>query len=153
MKLLKDFNRHSRYIEFTSKEQYFDSSRLSPIIGWFCKFENNFSALYIENDILYFLFNNNKAHISPNIKVELSQPLLIDTSSPLKLYQREFNMYERKSLFRKKLLFSFRYIVEEFYQLTMENEEDFDWGLFVANIVNNHKRQKTIIELLNKKKD
>lgn len=47
-------------------------------------------------------------------------------------------------------MFSFRYNVEEFYQLTMENEEDFDWGLFVANIVNNDKRQKTIIELLNK---
>ena len=153
MILLKDFNRYDRYIELGSKEEYIDSSLSSSMVGWFYESYNSFSALYIEDSILYFLFDEYKTPIHLNQKIKLSKHLLIDaTSTSLKLYQREFKLYEIRNLVRETLILSFNYNIEEFYKITMEEEEDFDWGLFIANIFNNKKRQKFIIDLFNKKK-
>lgn len=149
MILLKDFNRYNRYVELGSKEEYIDSSLSSSMVGWFYESDCIFSALYIEDSILYFLFDKYKTPIHSNQKIKLSKHQLIN-DAPLKLYQREFKLYEIRNLVRETLVLSFNYNVEEFHQITMEEEEDFDWGLFIANIFNSKNRQKSIIDFFSK---
>ncbi|NDV68509.1 hypothetical protein [Dysgonomonas sp. 25] len=143
MKLLKDFRRFGRYIESSSKQEHIDNSLPIKIAGWFCELENAFSSLYLKDDALHFSFNETNIIIDSDVTVKLSTPTLINSTSSLALYEKQFMLYERE-----KLLLSFKYTIDEFYQITMEEEEDFDWGLFVSNIINVPKRKKQILEFL-----
>ncbi len=143
MVLLKDFEKLDRYLDVKNMKQYFDTSFSLKFNGWFYEFEKGFSLFYLKEDILYFSYNETNIVINSDIVIKISKPLLIDSSLPLKLYQKYFKLYEKK-----ELLISFAYIVEEFYQITMEEKEDFDWGLFISNYINIPKKRKQIIELL-----
>lgn len=143
MLLLKDFKRLDRYLDIENVKQYFDTSFALKISGWFYEFEDNVSSLYLKDNILHFSYNDVDITINPNVCVEISNPTLIDSSLPLKLYEKQFILYEKKNP-----LVSFKYTIEEFYQITMEEEEDFDWGVFTSNVINAPKKKKQIIEFL-----
>ena len=140
---LKDFKKFDRYLDAINMQQYLDASCSLKFNGWFCEFNEGVSSLYLKEDILYFSFNEISILINSDIIIKIPNPILIKSSLPLKLYQKYFKLYEKE-----ELLLSFTYIVEEFYQVTMEEEEDFDWGLFVSNNINNPKRRKRTVEFL-----
>lgn len=55
MKLLKDFNKKERYIIWGDRKEIFDSLKQLLVVGWFFEFENDFSALYIEDSFLIII--------------------------------------------------------------------------------------------------
>ncbi|RFS15040.1 hypothetical protein [Emticicia sp. C21] len=138
MILLRNFNNAFQYFDFDSKK-YIKKESISNINGWYMLIDNVFSGLLVLDSTLYFLWENEQFIVNDNLKVEIDR-----------------NYSQNKSLFK---LLSFDRIIVQFAYETPKNllntspfeyidEDDFNWGEYLASIINNLDKKKQFLENL-----
>lgn len=138
---MQSFQKHNEILELSNFNILKRSETSMSTSGWY---------MYIEKSLSYLLFDEGKVFFSFEKDV-----FEIDESSIAKLSgTKNENIFE---LYRKSdLLFKFT------YPITSENltddilgfteDEDFNWGLFLMNIINSPSRREIIFEEINRKK-
>jgi hypothetical protein len=113
------------------------------ITGWFQYVGNKLSALYFKNDTFFVQYDNQC------LKIEEGTVAKITKNND----EYEFSLYQKDHL-----ALTFTYIVsnqavDPNFDLTpFVEEEDFNWGVFMFNIINNKSRMLNIIEHYKEKK-
>lgn len=137
MKLFRDFNSIFDYCEYsTGKFIKYDSLQSSK--GLYKIVDNNtFTAIYVEDSKLFFIYDSNTSIITDDYQVVLSKTN--------KKYWKKAEFYKADSL-----ILEFTYEWQESYvdipPFSFIEDEDFDWGLFLSNIINDKKRKDRFIK-------
>ena len=136
MKFIKDYDSATRYYDLDSQTLLYDNSGLS-VSGWFRKEGENLTAIYVEEGSLILLINDTKYEVGDQTYVEVKT-----TSSAA------YAIFEL--LENHKKVAEVRYKVGERYNIQPPfeylDDEDFDWGVFIAGIVNDKLRKRNFIE-------
>jgi hypothetical protein len=144
MKLLKNILKWDSYFDIESNEEIINSNYL-PIIGWFTYIDGNMSKLYVENGELYFSYIDFLLHIKKCYFVRLKELKQLDDHTISKV----FSLFEKRLFKKDKKLLEFEYTAEVNYNIPpfdYIDDEDSDWGLFVANIINSTERKKNLLK-------
>jgi hypothetical protein len=105
-------------------------------VGWYNYLDNVFSALYFNQNVFFVRFG------SLSIRVDEGVAAVVKKSDG----KYQFDLYRNDHL-----ELSFKYsinsqsIPHEFDFTPFAQKEDFDWGLFICNIINNKSRRSNII--------
>ncbi|MDR2954386.1 MAG: hypothetical protein LBV43_04830 [Prevotella sp.] len=146
MLILKSFNQFNYYLDFSSGKEVVSNSVLVNK-GLYYKENNCISALYINDRILYFSWAADIHLIDNNSFIKLETLKKIDDNS----VKKQIQLYQDK-----KLSLSFYYTAFFGYSFMNpfdnwnDTDEDWDWGLFVANRINNKKNKIEFIDSLSK---
>lgn len=144
MKLLKNNLKWDLHLDLVTNEEI-TNPNYPPTIGWVTYINSKTSKLYVENYKLYFSYENFLFDIKKHYYVQLKELNHLDTH----LVNKEFCLFEKGFLKRDKLLLRFEYTAEINYNIPpfdYIDDEDSDWGLFVANIINNEKEKLKFIK-------
>ena len=131
---LRSFSDINNILELNSLEEV--ESKDAKIKGFYSFIKDKISALYVENNKLLFKYNDQIELIDDNVRAEIEQ------------IGKEFRFI---LLSANKILLEFIYSVDS-DELGNEppfsfiENEHFNWGLFLKNIINNKKRKNNIIE-------
>lgn len=134
MKLLGNFDVFKEYYNIETKRFYsFDT--LQKTVGIYKIIKGKMTGLLVKDDNLYFLFGEEKFLITDSHK-----GLLKEKSNA----EKEFNL-----IYRNEVVVRFSYPLPD-PKLNVSpfeyiDEEDFKWGDFIANIINNQERKKNFI--------
>ncbi|MCW5921687.1 MAG: hypothetical protein KIS77_05040 [Saprospiraceae bacterium] len=136
MELLKNFDSANKYLDLDSNKIMEYSSQVK-INGWYKLIDNIPSALLVTANRLYFIWNNKKKLITNNTYIKIDDLKDLNKKT-LKLYEPAM------------LIFQFDYNVDDNYSNVTPfeyiDDEDFDWGLFVSNIINDTERKNNFIK-------
>jgi hypothetical protein len=141
MKLLINFDKTKEYLDIQKHEIHlFDT--LQPTIGLYKKLNSGLSAIYVEDNKLFILWNgwNYEVTDSCNVKFENEE----------KPNQKTFQYYDVNTLLFK-FTYEIKISVSNISPFEYIDEDDSDWGMFVANIINDKKRKEAFISQKNKK--
>jgi hypothetical protein len=131
-KLLRCIDFANKYLEIESSKFYTLDSKIK-IIGWYKLIEEIVSALFVDELKLFMLWDNLKYHITDTCVVKLN---VLEHGKT-----KRFLLYDSNNL-----IFDFIYELKDNYASSTSfdylDDEDFDWGLFVSNIINNQKRKE-----------
>lgn len=134
MRLLKNFDLFKEYYNIDNK-QFCSFENLQKTVGIYKIIKSIMTGLLVEDGILYFLFGEEKFVLTKFHSV------LLEVKS---------NVENRFSLISGNDLFvSFLYLIPS-TKLNVSpfeyiDEDDFNWGIFIANIVNDKERQRSFI--------
>lgn len=133
--MLKSFDVFNEYLKLPDEKYY--SYKDEDINGWFKIVDNKISAIYALDNNLYFKYDFLEKRISEEAKVNII---------PLLNNEKKFQLFLDSSL-----VIEFKYKSED-EKLKTEpfdyiEDEDFDWGLFVSNIINNRERRKQVLSI------
>lgn len=138
---LQSFQKHDEVLKLSNFDTLKRSETSITTSGWY---------MYIEKTLSYLLFDESKVFLSFG-----GNMFEIDESSVAKLSETEsgniFELYQESNL-----LLRFAYpkpsenLEDDIFGFT--EDEDFNWGLFLRNIINSVSRREIIFEEINKKK-
>ena len=136
--VLRNFDSANEYYNIdTGKRARFDTDQ--KINDWYKLVNGIISALLAENSQLFIVWDKNKYLINEKTTVRLADSTING--------ERKLSFYISSSL-----VFEFHYPVEADYSNVSPFEyidsEDFDWGIFVSNVINDESRTKNFIENL-----
>lgn len=137
--LLKSFDENNQYLDTLSgKILTIDST--NNFFGWYVNFDNLISKLFVNNHNIYFAYGNWETIINESCSVKLEKSK--NGNRILEIYNNNLLIKNINYTIDLSLLgvSPFEYI----------DEEDFDWGVFILNIVNNKARKKSFIEYFTK---
>lgn len=131
--LLRNFDFATKYFNLESKIELEDTSN-PRINGWYKIINGLLSALLVEDNNIYFLYGDKRIRIMESCKVLLKN---INTENELSLVRGSDVLIRfLYHLPDPKLNVSpFEYI----------NESDFNWGEFLAEIINDRERQRNFV--------
>mgnify|MGYP006357738991 FL=1 len=135
MCLLKSFEKGNEYKDIISNTIYILSFNENSV-GWFKYIKGVLSAVYVQENSLFFKFGNYCVNVFDII--ECSVTYIDDNYSSFTLYDVN----------RLKINFCYKhnkelYAIEPFDYI---DEEDYDWGIFLCNIINDKERTMNIIQ-------
>lgn len=134
---LQSFDSAKEYISLSTGIKYLKSKDVKTK-GWFKYIDNVLSALFFENNDFFILYNDIKVQINDNIRASILRGndkyifQLFDGNNDDLLLQFYYSFDEQ--------LFSLSSVTSSFVE-----EEDFNWGLFLVNIINDENRRSRII--------
>ena len=135
--LLKSFDQVGKYYDILSSK-IVSSNEERKSVGWFKMINRSMSALYVENQNIVYYFNKQTWIINPAHKA---------VTKIIKDHKKSFSLLVGHSIAHK-----FVYIFDDKLMSVMPfgyiDEEDFDWGLFLSQIINDQERQNRIINQL-----
>lgn len=135
MELLKNFDSANEYLDLDSNKIIKCLSEVK-INGWYKIIDNAPSALLVSANRLYFIWDSNKHLVTDSTYIKIDKSKILNNN--LKLYEIE------------TLIFQFNYDADENYSnlspFEYIDDEDFDWGLFVSNIINDTERKNNFIK-------
>lgn len=137
-KLVRNFDSFKEYYSIESKE-FCSSDSEVEIIGWYKIIDDTICALFVENSGLCIFWKNEK--------------YFVEDHDSMTVFNTKFSTV-KKIVYMKngQPVFDLEYEVEENYckntSLDYIEDEDFDWGLFLSNVINNDARKKNIIAIL-----
>jgi hypothetical protein len=138
MMLLKNFEIDRLYFDLETRDQYLQDA-VHKISGWYKFINNTFSALFVFENKLYFQLDNEKYSIEDNHSIILENNEYSNTKT-VKVYGDDTIV----------LQFVYDVLKENFNVSPFEyiDSEDFDWGEFIANRVNNKERKFRFIDIM-----
>ncbi len=141
MTLLRNFDKGNEYLDIVqmrSSTKNYDSN----MSGWYKLINGDVSGIVIENSNLYILWKNTKYLIDDSSKVIIEDCALNSKSKKFSFFQSG------------NLIYSFQYKAENYSLDSSPFEyidyENYDWGCFLSNIINNKSRRSQIIENISK---
>jgi hypothetical protein len=136
MSYLKNFNSATSFLELESKKMVFEDAKTDSK-GWFHIEKGKLSAIYAKNNSAFLMVEDNVYPIHYNTTVKLKR-MDNSTTATFELW----NDYEK--------VVYFDYTKDEKYNINSPfeylDDEDFDWGLFLYNIINSKERLEIFIE-------
>ncbi len=134
MKLVHNFDLFREYYDIDAK-RFCSFKTLRKSIGKYKMIEGKMTGLLVEDNALYFLYGETRFLVTGACKVLLNkisktagEVSFVNTGEVVVSFLYEFVGGELN-------VAPFEYI----------DEEDFDWGLFLANVINDPERKKTFI--------
>jgi hypothetical protein len=131
MILLRNFDIANQYFDYESKTQIEDDTN-PKIRGWYKYIDGLLTALFVEDNNLYFLNNNDKFLINDNHKVSLSGHSQFDKKFSLLDNGEEVVRFLYPLPDPELSVSPFEYI----------DEEDLMWGEFIEKVINNSERKR-----------
>ncbi len=135
MIILRNFEKANNYFDIESKK-VIQLKGETKIQGWYNMIDNSLSALLVSQNKMYFMWEEDKYLIDDDISVKL-----------INSYFPKRNLFKLFKL--KKLLVQFYYKVPDnslnFSPFEYIDEEDFNWGEFVAKRINNKEKKMAFI--------
>jgi len=138
---LQSYQKHDEVLSLSNLDILKRNEISMPTIGWY---------IYIERTLSYLLFDEGKVFLSFGEDI-----FEIDESSVAKLSEvgseNIFELYRESDL---QLRFTYRRTSENLEDdiFGFTEDEDFNWGLFLKNIISSPSRREIIFEEINKKK-
>lgn len=134
--LLRNFDFAKKYFDFNLKIELEKTSN-PPINGWYKFIDELMTALLTINNNLYFIYGEKKFLIKDSCKA------LIKEYSKA---ENEFRLVDGNNILIK-FLYPLPLDFElDFMDVTpFQSDDDFKWGDFLANIINNKERQRNFI--------
>jgi hypothetical protein len=134
MKLLGSFDIFKEYYNIDEKRFCFFKT-LQKTVGIYKIIENKLTGLLVEDNNLYFLYGEDKFLITDSHKVFLKV---------ISKVENEFNLMNGDEVLVK---FPYSLPNSELNVSPFEyiDEDDFNWGEFIAKIINDKKRQENFV--------
>lgn len=132
--LLRNFDFAAKYFDCKSKSEITNTSN-PKISGWYKFITGILSALLITENQLYFLYGEDKFLITDSHRVLLKAT---------KKSENEFNLMNGNEVV-VKFLYSVPDSKLNISPFEYIDDEDFKWGDFIANIINDQERKKNFI--------
>lgn len=133
MRFLKNFLDNSLFWDFENKKEIIGLDNFS-IFGWYMLFNNKFSSLYVLNKKLILQYGLDVIEIEADDRADV-------------VFKN--GVYYFKIIRNNMSLLDFSYKVVPFGSISpfeFIDEEDFNWGFFLLNVINNIERRKNYIE-------
>jgi len=132
--LLRNFDFATKYFDYESKTEL-EKTPHSPIKGWYKFINELLTGLLVTNNKLYFLYGDDK------ILINESHRVLLKGSTTTKT---EFSLFYGNDIILKFLcpLPDLKINVSPFEYI---DEEDFNWGAFIAKIINDGERKRNFV--------
>lgn len=136
MIIVQNFDEFNKYLDIESGTEIIQN-KLKKTNGWYKNLNKSICALYIKNSMLCIKLDNLEIKITDNLKPKIKQ---------ISKDFNEFQLLDEKDT----IIFSFLYDSKiEFLGSPFEylnDDEEFDWGLFLHNIISDTKRKSIFIE-------
>jgi len=132
MKLLWNFDEFGKYFDLESKI-FLNFNEIKFNYGCYKIINDDFTAIYVDNNELYFSFNHNLLLLNDNT-----------TAKILKLSNGLFKIEIFENTV-KKYCFDYRVDLQYSKNEPFNNDDD-DWGIFLSELINNKSRRMEFIE-------
>lgn len=132
--LLRNFDFATKYFDYKSKTELEESSSLQ-INGWYKFINGLFSALLVIDHSLYFLYGEDKFLITDSYRVLLKEKSKLENEFVLVNGNNELVRFLYPLPDPDLFVSPFEYI----------DEDCLDWGVLVANIINDKERQRNFV--------
>jgi hypothetical protein len=132
MKLLWNFDEFGKYFDLESKI-FLNFNEIKFNYGCYKIINDDFTAIYVDNNELYFSFNHNLLLLNDNT-----------TAKILKLSNGLFKIEIFENTV-KKYCFDYRVDLQYSKNEPFNNDDD-DWGIFMSELINNKSRRLEFIE-------
>lgn len=139
--LLQSFENSSYFMDIESME-IIHSNQPLPSIGWYNRINKEICCFYLIDNVFVLKYKDKEVFLDYFTKAIL---LKNDYSYKLIVLNKENVDLEVEYLFNKS-----QYIFELDTSAFVE-EEDFNWGLFINNIINNKERQDRLKQIIESK--
>jgi len=139
MKLLANFNRANEYFDLETKivKRIPNSPKT---VGWYKNVKGGWVILLIKNSKFYISYNGKEFEIKSNYFAQVK-------TLPFSLFNR-FTLFDKeKSVLSFKYLKNFIPVFSGSPLSAFVSREDFNWGLFLSNIINDKNKQERIIQV------
>ena len=133
--ILRNFDFASKYLDYELMRE-FENSLGPSINGWYKFLENQLTALIVKDNNIFFLYGNKEILITKSHRA-LIEKVNIDEST--------FFLLNRDNILIK---FNYKHPDLKFkYPPPFDyiDPKDFNWGEFIANIINNEEKKKNYI--------
>ena len=137
MRILSNFDKFKEYCDIDSKV-FFHLEVPPKSIGLYKIIEYIFSAIFVVNYKLFFVYNTDEYEITNNYHLKISRTN--------KKYQKNAELYEDDTLMLE-FIYEWEKSYSEYPEFGMTDDQDFDWGLFLSNIINNKEGKETFIRV------
>lgn len=133
-KIVRNFEAFNQYYDIDSNS-FITSISVMDIIGWYKTVDKFVSILFVKNNKLNISLGDVNHQVNDNTQAKIE-----DLSDKMK----RFMLLESN-----KVILFFDYDFQSNYSATSPfeyiDDEDFDWGLYLSNIVNNKNKRNNII--------
>ncbi|WP_143961160.1 hypothetical protein [Litoribacter populi] len=131
--LLRNFDIAASYINYYTKEEI-ENNDVVKISGWYKVVNGVFSAIFVSENKLYFIYGEEKILIKESSKVFLNK---ISDS------EEEFLLIENEIIV--KFTYRCEYPLINFSPFEYIDEDDFKWAGFIEKIINDKNRQRNFV--------
>ena len=133
---LQSFDNYNELLDLFNYQIIQRGENKSQTKGWYKYIQNKLCYIYFKREEILLSFDNNIVTIKSDF---LAQNYVIN------------NCYFFELKANENLVLNFSYTVNGNRYLNDDiggfiEDEDFDWGLFLVNLINNKKRQRVIVE-------
>lgn len=137
MTLLKSFDAYNLYFDVDSKS-IIESVSVVRYFGWYKVVNDLLTGLLVKSRKLYFLYGTSEILVSDQFHSEIKHN--DESNSTLELYEGS------------ELICKLTYQTDNFLHgiapFEYIDEEDFDWGLYISNTINNPETRSNLIDNL-----
>lgn len=135
MKLLKSFDKGNNYYD-TDADTFCIMGYNEKNIGWFKVVGEEISAIYFENNQLFFKLGDYNINIYDIVECFFVN---IDNDKAI------FTLYD-KDEFKLNFCYEYKKDFSTLDPFDYIDDEDYNWGAFICNIVNSKERVQNIIQ-------
>lgn len=137
--MLRSFDKYDNYLNLNTRVIQCFNNTYFKINGWYKYIGDKFSAIYVKEGDLYYQYDSYIFSVS-SAKYKAQLTIL---ESDIRIFSLLGNY---------KLVHSFEYSIKHIFDniepFPFVEEEDFDWGFFLLNIINSDDRKRSIVDEL-----
>lgn len=151
MRILRNHDNINEYFSL-DKNELIKSNNTLLYIGLYKMINDEICMIYVESENLYIKWRKFLFLIDDSFRAKIKTVKQIDSNTGIK----KFQLYQYRFFTQNKLLFEYEYSMSFGYSITNpfdsieESDEDWDWGLYLCNIINNKDRRLGFISARSK---